>query len=130
MKITSFDWLEVSEVERKLCCPICDATWVLEDESGINDISPCSHLRFFWINIVDEIQFFGDWNYDRFKKEYQKAYMEFYETDDLEDADLNSLDLEVLEKVESKEIDEVFDNTESGIACGPITSTKLWGVKR
>jgi hypothetical protein len=130
MKITPFEWQEVSDNERNLCCPVCNETWLVDDESGPHDITPCNHLRFFWLSIVGEIQLFGKWDTDRFRKEYQNSYMTFYETDDPEEADLNVLDLDVLERVDSREIDEVFDNTESGLTCGPVSSTTLWGIKR
>ena len=130
MKFRSLDWQKISDSTRHICCPICEEVWLVDNENGPHDITPCKHLRFFWLSATGDIQIFGDWDTDQFLKDYEKAYDIVYGSVDLEEISLHAVDPDVLKEIETAEIDEVFDNTESGVACGPVSVTTLWGIKR
>jgi hypothetical protein len=126
MKITSFDWTIDSNDAASLRCPVCGTAWVTDDD-GEYSREECGHLLFVWTE--GGVEYFGDWDKDAFEESYIRAYMKIEEIDDPNDVSMDYADFEVIESLDFSEIDAVFEITETGIACGPVSFTTLFGVK-
>jgi len=112
-------------------CPVCDIAW-LKDCEGEYERGKCPHLRFIWTE--GGLEYFGQWDTkgfeEQFRKEYTKVsdYGEDY-LQNVQDHPIDGFTEEVLIKIECPGVDEVLSHTETGLACGPVSMTVLYGIE-
>ena len=126
MEITSIEWEEISEDSFAIRCPICDVAW-LSDSDGEYDRDTCEHLRFVWTE--DSIEYIGEWDEKEFEKSYLKIYSRIWEEEGEDQGEgLGFPDYDVLQQIKNKNIKKIYEFSETGLACGPITITTLFGL--
>lgn len=128
MEIKNFKWMNVSDDERSLNCPICGKPWITTNKNNDVKRDACTHLRFEWTE--GGIEFFGDWKTKEFEKAYIDASMKYYESKDPEEYSVDCFDSDVIDEYDFPGIDEIYEVTESGVACGPVSFTVFYGIKR
>lgn len=135
MKLYDIEWHHISETRQEIHCPVCNAVWLQENpqEESPREPVPCMHLRFMGLQEGEPI-FFGKWDKKKFFKAYWKAEKDVYgedaDSDSDSDDEMEYMDFNILEKMETNQIDEIAMLTDDGMACGPVSFTVYFGIKR
>lgn len=95
------------------CCPYCGKKAVEVDEDGAGELNPCPHLEFIRAGDSDDFEYRSDG--------FAKAW------DSLPEDSKWNWDEETLNKCIYGDGLIVFEVTNSGIACGPVSSTDHYG---
>jgi hypothetical protein len=131
MKTTEIELVEVDENTSELQCPVCGEVWATFIDGFAEDgVSPCKHLKFQWYGEGGET--FGKWDSKSFES-FEKSYRDMYQRvngeecsgDDIFD---NGVDYSVLEEMPDNLGVELYSYTESGMCCGPVSFTTIYGV--
>ena len=93
--------LKKSDDNFTLNCPICGEVW----EEDVCEITPCDHLKFRHIAGIDA-ECFGDWDHSDF------------DIDKVLNGEMDGV------------IDSIYEFEEMGVACGPVFTNILYGVKK
>ena len=134
IKIGSITWNELPEDASSLNCPICGEIWIRDGEQyDPSIVKPCKHLKFRLVNNYG-VEWFGRWKHDNFVKAYGKSYVKICDDPDLhsDEVTFNVIDeytTDALKNMEAKNIDEVLVLEESGLACGLVSMTIMYGIK-
>ena len=117
-----------------ISCPICDEVWytVIDGEACFE--KPCKHLRFVWEQRGD-IESFNGFDLKRFTIVARKAYETVLKTtsEDLTDDDILGeilFDEAMWEAIEVPDVDELLNNCQEFMTCGPNSYTVYFGIKK
>lgn len=120
-------------------CPKCGSSWmrVADSSAWVVDETTCPHLRFAIepdATSPEEIHYFNGMTAERLvaavAKAYQRANPAAAEELNPEEAFGEALfDEDFWQAAVMDEIDALFDHTQEGIACGPVSHTALYGAK-
>lgn len=119
-------------------CPQCGKPWLqIEDGAAYPPgRTDCLHLRFIiepGISDASEVHYFNGFTEERFSQELRKAREQYLESNNQSDEDGSLSDVVGDEVFWSTAIfagiDTLFDFTESGVSCGPVSQTAYFGAQ-
>lgn len=126
--------IEEDDSVQELRCPVCGKAWYtyVDGEHNGEDIAPCKHLKFQWAS--DWGCSFGKYNASKLNEAYQKAFYKVNEQVLLVKVGSDVMDdgyaYDVIEEMEEIPGLELHAYTETGMCCGPVSYTILYGVVR
>lgn len=136
MEVKEIDWTKEGGKPVKICCPLCGGVWLHEE--GEDGFSPCSHLRFAWVDAAGVVEYFGAWDIEKFEEDYRTAAIKVFcaeepdgcEDEDFDEASPESMDIDVLNELVCDELSSIYEFSESHVgSCGPGGVTVYYGVK-
>ena len=129
---------EEAILDGSIDCPACGKTWLIirGGDGWVDDDTTCVHLRFAIepeATQPDEIHYFNGMTAERLVRAvaaaYRQANPEGEEMDPEESFGEALFDDQFWTDAAMAEVDSRFDFTQSGIACGPVSQTVLFGAK-
>jgi hypothetical protein len=121
----------------RICCPECGLVWVtIEDDSAdlvSADQCDCPHLRFILIQDGDGMDFYNGFSATTLQTIVEPAARQL--SPDLDGESWteflggNQFDDDLWARVESVELTHLFNHTQEGMACGPVSHTVLFGAR-
>jgi len=119
-------------------CPQCGKTW-MEISNGEAYIQPdpdCLHLKFAiepGVSSASEVGYFNGFTEEKFLAAVSEAYRQYdRESDGMTAEEIFSdalVDEEFWKKAVLNEVNILFDFTQEGICCGPVSQTAYFGAQ-
>lgn len=108
------------ESGQQVSCPICNKVWNTDFEGDVTH-STCEHLRFYYFD-DDFVDFYGNWDYESFKKSYGEITERMIDEEGGLDA------VEAFKEIKAGDVDEaIYVQFDDAPMCQPVG---IWGYKK